>query len=279
MTTDSTVVVNDLPTRVLTAGADAAPTVVFLHDGGWGGSADVTWGSVIPLAAQEYRVVAPDLLGFGGSAKSVRLDESPFGFRLRHVFALLDQLEVADPVHLVGNSFGGSLGLRALTDPTLRDRVASVTTISGTGGPWRTPKGAELGPFDGTETDMARIVDLLIGDDPLVAEQVAARMVWARMPGHYASNMAVHLPIPDALKVQRPADPFPANLDGLETPVLLFECVLDPLVEVGWTSNLTGLLPQAKVVEVQERHCPNITAPEQTWAEISAFLSATGAGA
>ena len=77
-----TVLVNDLETRYLEGGSRDNPTIVFVHDGGWGASSDVTWGDVLPLAAENFYVLAVDLLGFGGSAKSVRLDDSPFGFRV-----------------------------------------------------------------------------------------------------------------------------------------------------------------------------------------------------
>ncbi|GLW99391.1 alpha/beta hydrolase [Microtetraspora sp. NBRC 16547] len=276
MIDETTTTVNDLETRYLSGGT--GPTVVFLHDGAWGASADVTWGEVAALAVRNYSVVAPDLLGFGGSAKSVRLDQAPFGFRLRHVFALLDQLGVTAPVHLVGNSFGGSLALRALTDPSVRPRIASVTTISGTGGPWRAAASAQLGPFDGTDADMARIVHLLCGDYDGAEAQVSGRMKWARMPGHYAATMAIHQAVPEPLRLARPADPYPQSLTGATTPVLLFECLDDVLVEVGWTKHVVEVLPQAKVVKVNRLHAPNITHPEQTWALISAFLEEVARG-
>ncbi|WP_256794516.1 alpha/beta fold hydrolase [Terrabacter sp. Ter38] len=273
MILEKTVVINDLETRYLSGGPDDAPTVVFLHDGAWGASSDVTWGGVLPLAAEGFRVVAPDLLGFGGSAKAIRLDQSPFGFRLRHVFALLDHLGVAGPVHLVGNSFGGSLALRALTDPSLRDRIASVATISGTGGPWRTEAAAQLGPFDGTEADARRIVDLLCDDFDGIDAQVAARSRWAAAPGHFGCMMAIHQPVPEPLQGPRPADPYPGSLAGVETPVLLFECTEDPLVEAGWTAHLRALLPEAHVVELPRRHAPNISHPAQMWAALAEFLT------
>ncbi len=273
MILEQTVVINDLETRYLSGGPDDSPTVVFLHDGAWGASSDVTWGAVLPLAAEGFRVIAPDLLGFGGSAKSIRFDQSPFGFRLRHVFALLDHLGVAGPVHLVGNSFGGSLALRALTDPSLRDRIASVATISGTGGPWRTEAAAQLGPFDGTEADTRSIVELLCDDFDGIDAQVAARHRWAAAPGHFVSMMAIHQPVPEPLRPPRPADPYPGALAGVETPVLLFECTEDPLVEAGWTAHLAALLPEAQVVTLPRKHAPNISHPEQTWEALAGFLA------
>lgn len=280
MITDHTITVNDLQTRYLSGEPDAAtaqsPTVVFLHDGAWGASGDVTWGDLLPLAAARFRVIAPDLLGFGGSAKSIRLDQSPFGFRTRHLWALLDALGIAGPVHLVGCSFGGSVGLRALTDPASLPRIASVTSISGTGGPWRSAKSNELGPFDGTERDIRRIVELICGDGPFTEAQVAARYRWATVPGHYASVMAVHQSVPAALQVARPADPYPANLAGIDVPVLLVAGTEDPLVEPEWTQRLCELLPRGEVAELPYRHEPNITHPEQTWQVIEDFLTRSG---
>ncbi|MFT4197023.1 MAG: alpha/beta fold hydrolase [Pseudoxanthomonas sp.] len=43
------------------------PTLVLLH--GLGSNAGFDWGAVIPELAKHYRVLAPDQLGFGGSAK------------------------------------------------------------------------------------------------------------------------------------------------------------------------------------------------------------------
>lgn len=43
------------------------PTLVLLH--GLGSSAGFDWGAVIPELAKHYRVLAPDQLGFGSSAK------------------------------------------------------------------------------------------------------------------------------------------------------------------------------------------------------------------
>ena len=72
--TEATDVVANLETRYSPAApTDGAPVLVFLHDGAWGGASDVTWGEILPLAAEKFRVIAPDLLGYGGSAKSIRV--------------------------------------------------------------------------------------------------------------------------------------------------------------------------------------------------------------
>lgn len=276
---EETAVVANLETRYLHGGAADAPVVVFMHDGAWGGASDVTWGKILPVAAQSYRVIAPDFLGYGGSAKSVRVDVSPFAFRIKHVFSLLDALGITAPVHLVGNSFGGSMGLRALSDPAYRSRIASVTTINGTGGPWKAPDMAKIGEFDGNRESLEAIVEILCDDSADRAELVDARLRWATAPGHFTCMRAPHFPVPEALKAERPADPFPENLRGIDTPVLLVEGANDTLLESGWNQKLAELLPGATAKTIDTKHCPNITHPDETWALLNEFLSAQIAGA
>ncbi|WP_228003028.1 alpha/beta fold hydrolase [Nocardia australiensis] len=273
MTIENIVTVDGAATRYLSAGTPGKPVVVFLHDGAWGGSADVTWGDVIPLAAADYHVIAPDLLGFGGTAKTVALDTSPFAFRTSHLFRLLDELGIDSPVHLVGNSFGGSIALRALTDSKFVDRIASVTTVNGTGGPWKTETMAQLGAFDGTVEDVRRLVGLLCDPFDEFEAQVALRHKWATQPGHYQCMFAPHIPVPEAAQVARPADPYPANLTGTTTPVLLLEGENDVLVESGWAARIAEFAPHARVVTMAAMHAPNITHPEQTWQILGSFLA------
>lgn len=271
--TEEMALVADLETRYLAGGpADGVP-VVFMHDGAYGGAADVTWGKILPEAAAKYRVIAPDLLGYGGTAKSIRADVSPFAFRIRHIFSLLDHLGITEPVHFVGNSFGGSISLRALADEKYRDRIASVTTFNGSGGPWKAPDMAKLGGFDGTRESVVELVGLLCDEVDDKEEHVDARFKWAITPGHLVTMRAPHTQLPEALQVQRPADTFPAQLKDVNTPALIVECSKDTLLESGWSQNLVDSMGNARREVLPYKHCPNITHPQETWALIDGFLT------
>lgn len=272
MITENTVIVNGLRTRYLSGGPVDAEVIVFVHDGAWGGAADSTWGKVLPLAAEKYHVIAPDLLGFGAASKAIVFDSSPFAFRTDHLLALLDELGIDQPVHFIGSSFGGSVGLRALTNPAWVPRFASVTSLSGSGGPWRTEASAALGPFDGTREDIARITGLLVDDFEELEEHINLRHSWATTPGHYQAVMALHTAVPDVLKVERPADPYPANLEGVQTPVLLVHGELDPLIEPQWADELSSFMTNAQVQVTPYKHSPNISHPSETWALLDSFL-------
>ncbi|HJX79249.1 alpha/beta fold hydrolase [Glutamicibacter sp.] len=271
--TENLDLVSDLETRYLSGGPQNAPVIVFMHDGAYGGASDVTWGKILPEAAKKYRVIAPDLLGYGGSAKSVRADVSPFAFRIRHIFSLLDHLGITEPVHFVGNSFGGSIGLRALADEQYRHRIASVSTFNGSGGPWKAPDMTKLGAFDGTRESLEQLVDLLCDPVDDKADHLAARYKWAITPGHFITMRAPHTQLPEALKVERPADTFPAQLKEVNTPALLVECSKDTLLQEGWSKNLAESMGNARREVLNRKHCPNITHPEEAWDLIDDFLT------
>lgn len=92
--------------RVAYREAGSGEVVVLIH--GMAGSSD-TWQAVMPQLAQRYRVIAPDLLGHGQSAKP-RTDYSlgAFAAGLRD---LLDELGISRAT-IVGHSLGGGVAMQ-----------------------------------------------------------------------------------------------------------------------------------------------------------------------
>ena len=88
--------------RYLEAGDPAKPAVILLH--GMGGNADAAWPLTVPALAANYRVIAPDLLGFGKSDKP--MINYRIGFYVDFLDKLMSELKV-EKVSLVGNSMGG----------------------------------------------------------------------------------------------------------------------------------------------------------------------------
>jgi 3-oxoadipate enol-lactonase len=93
------------------------PPLLLLH--GLGGSHD-DWRRQVPLFARRYRVIAPDLRGFGASER-----QEPFTVQqhARDAAALLEALGIRR-AHVVGLSMGGAVALEfALSEPS---RVAGL---------------------------------------------------------------------------------------------------------------------------------------------------------
>lgn len=112
------------------AGATRGTPLVLLHGGGPGATGASNYArNIDPFAAAGYRVLVPDLPGYGRSAKD--LDQSdPFGDLALFVRGLLDELGI-ERAHLVGNSYGGAAALRLALDRP--DRVARLV-LMGPGG-------------------------------------------------------------------------------------------------------------------------------------------------
>lgn len=100
----------------------AGPPVLMLHGGGPGASGQSNYARNIDALASRFRVLVPDLPGYGGSSKGVN-SEDPFGDLAAAMLALLDALGI-DRAHVVGNSLGGACALRmALEQPGCVDRL------------------------------------------------------------------------------------------------------------------------------------------------------------
>ncbi|MDT5104096.1 MAG: hypothetical protein QOI25_1609, partial [Mycobacterium sp.] len=92
--------------RVAFLDAGAGEALLLIH--GMAGSS-TTWRAVIPRLSKKYRVVAPDLLGHGESAKP-RGDYSlgAFAVWLRD---LLDELSISRAT-VIGQSLGGGVAMQ-----------------------------------------------------------------------------------------------------------------------------------------------------------------------
>ena len=115
----------DLATNYHEAGTGAP--VVLLHGSGPGVSAWTNWKRVMPEFARDFRVIAPDMAGFGYTERNPDL-EYDIKLWVKHLIAFLDALGI-EKANLIGNSFGGSLSLAAAARfPDRFDRIVLMGT-------------------------------------------------------------------------------------------------------------------------------------------------------
>ncbi|BBY02252.1 alpha/beta fold hydrolase [Mycobacterium seoulense] len=103
---------------IFVAETGSGPAVVLLHGGGPGASGLSNYARNIEPLAENFRVVVPDMPGYGRSTKGVDRRD-PFGYLADHIRGMLDELGI-DSAHLVGNSYGGSCALRLALDTPYR---------------------------------------------------------------------------------------------------------------------------------------------------------------
>jgi pimeloyl-ACP methyl ester carboxylesterase len=104
--------VNGVRVHYQEAGPMDGPAVILIH--GFA-SSTLVWSKVfLEFAVKGFRVIAPDLLGYGYSAKPRDFDYT-IGAQARMLANLLDQMGLAQ-VTLVGSSYGGAIAASIALD-------------------------------------------------------------------------------------------------------------------------------------------------------------------
>ena len=83
--------------------------VVFLHGSGPGVTAWANWNKLFPLLKNDFRMLAPDMFGFGFTE---RTQDAVYNMNVwvQQVIDFFDAMKI-EKANLVGNSFGGALAL------------------------------------------------------------------------------------------------------------------------------------------------------------------------
>lgn len=121
------VVVGQRTIRVNQIGA--GPPILMLHGGGPGATGLSNYSRNIEALAKSYRLLIPDMPGYGASTKGVSRSD-PFGDLAGAMFGLMDALKIPR-AHVIGNSLGGACGLRMAIDRP--DQVGALV-LMGPGG-------------------------------------------------------------------------------------------------------------------------------------------------
>ena len=103
--------------------------LIMLHGGGPGATGLSNYSKNIEALTQHFRVLVPDMPGYGDSTKGVNRND-PFGDLAEGILAMMDVLNV-EQAHLVGNSLGGACAIRMALDCPQR---VSAMVLMGPGG-------------------------------------------------------------------------------------------------------------------------------------------------
>lgn len=260
--TRKSVVVDGLSTSYLEAGDPAAPAAVLLHGGEFGAGAAIGWERTIPALAQRHRVLAPDLLGFGESAKVIDFNDGR-GMRIRHVARLCAALGV-ESADFVGNSMGAIMLLVDTTSEAPLLPVRRLVAICGGGDIQQNEHMAALYDYDATVPAMRRIVAALFHDPayPADDEYVGRRYASSTAPGAWEAIAAARFRRPGA----EPPPPASSSrrYDRISVPTLVIEGGCDKLLPPGWAAQIADQIPGGRATVVADAgHCPQIEQAEQ----------------
>jgi len=264
-----TVVIDGLITSYLEAG-DGEP-VILLHGGEFGVSAEIGWERTIPALVERYRVLAPDMLGFGQSAKVIDFNDGR-GMRIRHIARFCNELGV-ESAHFVGNSMGA---INLLTDATSDSPVLpmrSLVAICGGGEIQRNQYMEALYDYDATVPAMRRIVEALFHGPSYPADDdyVQRRFESSIAPGAWEALAAARFRRPGAAPPPTPSSK--RAYERVSVPTLVVEGACDKLLPPGWAKEIADQIPQGRSAVVEAAgHCPQIEQPSIVNALLLEFL-------
>ena len=198
----ATVDAGGVKTNYLEAGS--GPTVVLIHGSGPGVTAYANWRLVLPVLAERFRVLAPDMAGFGFSE---RPEKAEYGLDLwaDQVVGFLDALDLRQ-VSLVGNSFGGAIALRVATRHP--DRFDKLVLMGSMGVDFPIVEGEGLDRVWGYEPsfeNMRKVLDVFAYDRALVPDELAEVRYRASIQPGFQESFSAMFPAPrqrwvDAMK-------------------------------------------------------------------------------
>ncbi len=265
-----TTVVDGLVTSYLEAG-DGDP-VILLHGGEFGAGAEIGWERNISALAERYRVLAPDMLGFGDSAKVIDFNDGR-GMRIRHVARFCAELAI-DSAHFVGNSMGA---IMLLTDATSESPVLpmrSMVAICGGGEIQRNHHMEALYDYDATMPAMRRIVEALFHDPSYPADDdyVRRRHESSTAPGAWEAVAAARFRRPGAAPPPSPSSK--RAYQRISVPALVVEGGCDKLLPLGWAKEIADQIPRGRSAVIEAAgHCPQIEQSSDVNALLLEFLA------
>ena len=224
------------------SGGAGAP-VLLIHGSGPGVSAWANWRLVMPALAQQARVIAPDMVGFGYT-------ERPQGFVysmdawVRQAVGLLDALGI-ERTDLVGNSFGGGLSLAlAIAHP---ERVRRLVLMGSAGVSFPLTEGLDaVWGYTTSVENMRAIMDYFAFDQGLMSDDLARLRFEASIRPGFQESFAAMFPAPRQRWIEALASA-EADIRALPHQALVIHGREDRVIPLSNAYRLLELLPRAQL--------------------------------
>ncbi len=201
----------EIADRIVAGGIDTnyhdqgqGPAVLFIHGSGPGVSAWANWRLTIPALSASYRVIAPDMAGFGFSERPKDVEYRKETW-VRQAVGLLDALGI-EKAHVVGNSFGGAIALAlAILHP---ERVGRLALMGAAGVPFPITPGLDaVWGYEPSFAAMRQLLDVFAHDRALVNDELAELRYRASIRPGFQDSFAAMFPAPRQRWVDALASP------------------------------------------------------------------------
>jgi 2-hydroxymuconate-semialdehyde hydrolase len=218
-------------------------TVMLIHGSGPGVSAWANWRLVIPKLAEQHRVLAPDMVGFGFTDRPANQQYNMDAW-VKHAIGFMDAMGIAK-THLVGNSFGGGLALAlAIRHP---ERVERLVLMGSVGVPFKITPGLDaVWGYTPSFENMRTIMDLFAYDRNLVSDELAKLRYEASIQPGFQESYAQMFPAPRQQWVDAMCSPEQA-IKALPHDTLVIHGREDRIIPPANSNTLAQWIPRSQL--------------------------------
>lgn len=219
------------------------PPVLLIHGSGPGVSAWANWRLTIPALASRFRVIAPDMVGFGFTE---RPQNAEYGMDLwvRHAVGLLDALNI-EKASVVGNSFGGALALgMAIRHP---ERVERLVLMGSVGVHFELTEGLDkVWGYTPSIENMKELLDIFAYNRELVTDELAELRYKASIRPGFQESFSAMFPAPRQRWVEAMAFP-DEQIGALKNETLIVHGREDRVIPFDNALKLFSLIDRAQL--------------------------------
>ena len=236
-----TIDVNGIKTNLHDIGS--GPSVMLIHGSGPGVTAWANWRLVMPELSKNYRVVAPDMLGFGFTERPTNTQCNVDRW-INHAIGILDALDI-EQCDLVGNSFGGGIALAlAIRHP---HRVRRLILMGSVGVPFTLTPGLDaVWGYSPSLTAMKSLLDIFAYDRNLVTDELAELRYEASIRPGFHEAFSTMFPAPrqrwvDALASKE------ADIRAIQHETLIMHGREDQVIPLHTSQKLFEWIPKSQL--------------------------------
>ncbi|EGG42507.1 alpha/beta hydrolase [Candidatus Nitrosarchaeum limnium SFB1] len=247
--------------RYLESG-DSKNTLVLIH--GLGASAE-RWSLVIPILAKYYRVIAPDLIGYGYSDKPI-LDYSPEMF-VNFLGKFFDALQIKCPI-IIGSSLGGQISAE-YTSANPKN-VKKLVLVSPAGAMKQSTPALDayiMAALYPNEQSAKNAFELMEASGNNVSEKIVQGFIERmQLPNSKLAFMSTIL----GMKNSEIISP---KLHTIQCPTLVIWGVNDPVVPVEFADGFVSFIKDCEFHKMEKcGHTPYVQDPETFLSIVLGFL-------
>ncbi len=239
----NSVIANGIRTNYHDQGAGKGSPVMLIHGSGPGVTAWANWRLTMPALATNFRVLAPDMVGFGYTERPAGVQYNMENW-VSHILGFMDALGI-EKAHVVGNSFGGGLALAlAIRAP---QRVDRLVLMGSAGIAFPLTEGLDrVWGYHPSIDAMRGLLDIFAFNRNLVTDELARMRYEASIRPGFQEAFSSMFPAPRQRGVDSLASPESA-IRNLSNPTLIVHGREDKVIPLASSYQLMDLIPRSQL--------------------------------